>query len=85
MEVNLELDLGHGSGWSTRLDPSQRMDKNSYYYSLKPNSGVDPGQGSGRESQPGLTQILKKKSKQSCFDKKKIQKKINEFFTHVLS
>ena len=61
MEVNLEQDLGHGSGWSTRLDPSQRMDKNSYYYSLKLNSGVDPGQGSGWESQPELTQFFFKK------------------------
>jgi hypothetical protein len=34
------------------------MDKNSYYYSLKLNSGVDPGQGSGWESQPELTQFF---------------------------
>lgn len=67
MEVDLGQDLGHRSGWSTRLDPSQRIDKNSYYYSLKLNSGVDSGQGPGLESQPELTQIFLKKVKATLF------------------
>jgi hypothetical protein len=32
------------------IDPSQRDNKNDYYHSLKPNSVVDPGPGSGHMS-----------------------------------
>lgn len=38
---------GHGSGESTRVCPCQYMDKNNNYYSLKPDSGVNPRQDSG--------------------------------------
>ena len=39
-----------GSRVKLTIDPSQRDNKNDYYHSLKPNSVVDPGPGSGHMS-----------------------------------
>jgi hypothetical protein len=55
-------DLGHGSGGSPRIDPSRIMDKNAIIVVLKPNSWVDPRQGSCHRSGE-LTQLTQQKLK----------------------